>query len=48
MDHFADFGERPYFHQDVKYGMHKLKLDNGETLEMPNIIRSSEQLPDLQ
>lgn len=40
VDHFVDFVNRPYFHQDVAYGMRKLKLDNGETLEMPNIIRT--------
>ena len=40
VDHFVDFVNRPYFHQDVAYGMRTLKLDNGETLEMPNIVRT--------
>ena len=40
VDHFVDFVNRPYFHQDVAYGMRMLKLDNGETLEMPNIVRT--------
>ncbi len=38
VDHFVDFVNRPYFHQDVAFGMRKLKLENGETLEQ--IIRT--------
>ena len=45
VDHFIDFVNRPYFHQDVAYGTRKLKLDNGETLECQTL---SEQSPDLQ
>ena len=40
VDHFIDFINRPYFHQDVAFGMRSLKLDSGETLEMPNIVRT--------
>lgn len=40
VDHFIDFVNRPYFHQDVAYGMRTLKLDSGETLQMPNIVRT--------
>lgn len=40
VDHFVDFVNRPYFHQDVSYGMRKLRLQSGEVLEMPNVIRT--------
>ena len=40
LDHFIDFVNRPYFHQDVANGTRKLKLENGETLELPNIVRT--------
>jgi hypothetical protein len=40
VDHFIDFVNRPYFHQDVAYGTRTLKLDSGETMDMPNVIRT--------
>lgn len=40
VDHFVDFVNRPYFHQDVAFGMRKLKLESGETIEMPNVVRT--------
>ncbi|KAK3747345.1 hypothetical protein QZH41_007276 [Actinostola sp. cb2023] len=40
LDHFLTFVNRPYFYQDVTYGNRTLKLDNGERLSMPNIIRT--------
>lgn len=40
LDHFLTFVNRPYFYQDVAYGQRTLKLDNGERLTMPNIIRT--------
>ena len=40
LDHFLAFANRPYFYQDVAYGTRKLKLDSGQTLTMPNIIRN--------
>ena len=40
LDHFIDFINRPYFYQDVSYGTRKLKLDNGETITMPNIVHT--------
>ena len=40
VDHFVNFINRPYFHQDVAYGMRNLKLDNGETISMPNVVRT--------
>ena len=40
IDHFVDFVNRPYFHQDVAFGMRKITLESGEVLEMPNVIRT--------
>lgn len=40
LDHFLEFTFRPYFYQDVAYGNHTIKLDNGEELSMPNIVRT--------
>ena len=40
VDHFIEFINRPYFYQDVSYGSRILKLDNGETMEMPNVVRT--------
>ena len=38
LDHFIEFINRPYFYQDVSYGTKVLKLDSGETMEMPNVM----------
>ena len=40
VDHFVEFINRPYFYQDVSYGSRILKLDNGKTMEMPNVVRT--------
>lgn len=40
VDHFIDFVNRPYFHQDVAYGVRSLRLDSGARIEMPNVIRT--------
>ena len=40
VDHFIEFVNRPYFYQDVSFGTRKLKLDNGEQVTMPNVIRT--------
>ncbi len=40
LNHFIDFVNRPYFHQDVAFGTRKLKLDEGEVIMMPNVIRT--------
>lgn len=40
LDHFIDFVNRPYFHQDVAFGTRKLKLDSGQKVTMPNVIRT--------
>ena len=39
VDHFVDFINRPYFYQDVSYGNKVLTLDNGDRIEMPNVVR---------
>ncbi len=39
-DHFLEFINRPYFYQDVSFGTRKLKLDSGEQLTMPNVVRT--------
>ena len=31
---------RPYYYQDVAYGTHTLKLESGEELVMPNVVRT--------
>ena len=40
VDHFIEFINRPYFYQDVSFGTKLLKLDNGQTIEMPNVVRT--------
>lgn len=40
LDHFLEFANRPYFYQDVAYGSRILKLDSGERIPMPNVIRT--------
>ncbi|KAK3745380.1 hypothetical protein QZH41_001418 [Actinostola sp. cb2023] len=40
VDHFIDFINRPYFYQDVAYGTRVLKLDSGEKVTMPNVVRT--------
>ncbi|CAB4008860.1 Hypothetical predicted protein, partial [Paramuricea clavata] len=39
LDHFLDFVNRPYFYQDVAFVMSELRLENGEKITMPNVIR---------
>lgn len=39
LDHFIDFINRPYFYQDVAFGTRKLRLNSGEKITMPNVIR---------
>ena len=36
---FVEFINRPYFYQDVSYGIKELTLDNGDRIETPNVIR---------
>ena len=41
VDHFLDFVSSPsFFLQDVVYGTKKLKLSDGDTLEIPNVVRT--------
>ena len=40
VDHFVGFVNRPYFYQDVSFGSKILTLDNGEKVEMPNVVRT--------
>ena len=39
MDHFLDFILIPSFLQDVAYGTKNLKLSDGHTIEIPNVVR---------
>lgn len=40
VDHFIDFIASPYYLQDVAFGTKFLKLSSGETMEIPNVIRT--------
>ena len=40
VDYFLEFANRPYFFQDVAYGSRILKLDSGEKIPMPNVVRT--------
>ena len=40
VDHFVDFINRPYYHQDVAFGTRTLKLDSGASISMPNVVRT--------
>ena len=40
VDLFVDFINRPYIYQDVSFGTKLLKLDSGETIEMPKVVRT--------
>ena len=35
-----DFISRPYLHQNAAFGTCKLKPQSGETIEMPNVVRT--------
>lgn len=40
LNHFLSFIDQPYFYQDVSYGTRILRLESGEQLVMPNIVRT--------
>ena len=40
LEHFLSFIDRPYFYQDVAFGVRKIKLESGEQFTMPNVIRT--------
>ena len=39
VDHFVDFINKPYFYQDLSHGNKVLTLDNGDRVEIPNVVR---------
>ena len=39
LDNFLSFVDQSHFYQDVAYGTRTLKLDSGERLVMPNVVR---------
>ena len=40
LDHFLDFISTPSFLQDAAYGTKNLKLSDGGTIEIPNVVRT--------
>lgn len=40
LSHFLSFVDQPFFYQDVAYGTRHLKLESGEKLVMPNVVRT--------
>ena len=40
VDHFVEYASRPHFSQDVEYGNKVLKLDSGEKIQIPNVVRT--------
>ena len=40
LNHFLTFADQPYFYQDVSYGTRMLKLESGEQIMMPNVVRT--------
>ena len=40
VDHFLDFISSPHYLQDVAYGTRKLKMSTGESIEVPDIVRT--------
>lgn len=40
MDHFLDFVSRPEFLQDVAFGTKTMKLDSGERITIPAVVRT--------
>jgi len=40
LNHFLSFVDQPYFYQVVSYGTRILKLESGEQLVMPNVVRT--------
>ena len=40
LEHFLALIDRPYFYQDVAFGTREIKLESGEKLTMPNVIRT--------
>ena len=40
VDHFLDFISSPHYLQDVAYGTRKLKMSTGESIEIPDLVRT--------
>ena len=40
VDHFLDFISNPHYLQDVAYGTRKLKMSTGESIEVPDMVRT--------
>ena len=43
LSHFLSFVDQPFFYQDAAYGTRHLKLESGEKLVMPNVVRTVER-----
>ena len=40
LEHFLSFVNHPYFYQDVSFGTRTVKLDSGQRMVMPNVVRT--------
>ena len=40
LDHFLEFTSRPYYYQNMAHRGRKFRLESGEELVMPNIVRT--------
>ena len=40
LEHFLDFVDQPYFYQDVSFATRTVKLDSGQHMVMPNVVRT--------
>ena len=40
LEHLLLFIDQPYFYQDVSYGTRTVKLDSGQEMVMPNVVRT--------
>ena len=40
LEHFWSFVNQPYFYQDVSFGTRTVKLDSGQRMVMPNVVRT--------
>ena len=40
LEHFLTFVDQPYFYQDVSFGTRKVRLESGQEMIMPNVVRT--------
>ena len=40
LEHFLSFVDQPYFYQDVSFETKTVKLDSGQQMVMPNVVRT--------